>query len=100
MAKLKMLKMPKKPKAGASIRTMESWLAKVEATKKANKDRHAVNVHAEKLQQKISGIGSDYVTATPNRFRAVHFSTKKKKATKKAVSGTKRKKAAPKRRKR
>jgi hypothetical protein len=90
MAKLKMLKLPKKPKAAASIAVKERYLAKVEALKKENQRRKGINDYAKKLDAQISGIGSAAVL--PNRFAA--FSKRKKKK----ASGPKKKTAKKRRR--
>jgi hypothetical protein len=85
MAQLKMLKLPKRPRASASIATKEKYLAKVDAIKKENQRRKGLNDYGKKLDAKISGIGS--ATVLPNRFGA--FSKRKKKAggAKKKASG-------------
>lgn len=58
MAKLKMLKYPKKPKASASLHSKENYLAKVKEIDKENAARHKDNAKSELLTKKISGIGS------------------------------------------
>lgn len=55
MAKLKMLKAPKKPKRSASIETKENWLKKVAEVKKENARRVALNKKSEELSKKIAG---------------------------------------------
>lgn len=53
MAKLKMLKRPKAPKASASIQTKENYLKKLAAVKKENARRAAINRKSEELTRKI-----------------------------------------------
>lgn len=54
MAKLKMLKRPKAPKANASIATKENYLKKLDAIKKENARRAAVNRKSEELSKRIA----------------------------------------------
>lgn len=54
MAKLKMLKAPKRPKKSASIETKENWLKKVAEVKKENARRVALNKKSEELSKKIA----------------------------------------------
>lgn len=54
MAKLKMLKAPKKPKMSASIETKENWLKRVAEIKKENAKRVALNKKSEELSKKIA----------------------------------------------
>ena len=56
MAKLKMLKLPKKPKASASVSVMENYLKRVSEVQKENRRREAENKKAENLRKKIAGI--------------------------------------------
>jgi len=56
MAKLKMLKYPRKPKANASVATMENYLKKRSEIDKANKKRKAENDKKDKLRKRISGL--------------------------------------------
>lgn len=56
MAKLKMLKFPKKPKESASVQTKENWLKRALAVKKENARRAGVNKRSEELSKKISGF--------------------------------------------
>lgn len=56
MAKLKMLKLPKKPKASASVKTMENYLKRVSEVQKENRRRESENKKADTLRKKISGI--------------------------------------------
>ena len=55
MAKLKILKAPKRPKKSASIETKENWLKKVAEVKKENARRVALNKKSEELSKKIAG---------------------------------------------
>lgn len=56
MAKLKMIKYPKKPKQSASIETKERYLARVREIDKENARRKAENKKSEELSKKIAGI--------------------------------------------
>jgi hypothetical protein len=56
MANLKMKKLPKKPKASASVATKENYLKKVAEVKKENTRRAAQNKKSADLTKKISGI--------------------------------------------
>lgn len=53
MAKLKLLKRPKAPKASASVTTKENYLKKLEAVKRENARRAAVNRKSEDLTKRI-----------------------------------------------
>ena len=55
MAKLKMLKAPKKPNRSASIETKEAWLKRVAEIRKENAKRVAMNKRSEELSKKIAG---------------------------------------------
>ena len=54
MAKLKMLKRPKAPKATASIAVKENYLKKLAAVKKENSRRASINRKSEELSKKIA----------------------------------------------
>ena len=54
MAKLKMLKTPKRPKASASVQVKENYLKRLAELKKENNKRRAINVKSEALDKKIS----------------------------------------------
>lgn len=54
MAKLKMLKRPKAPKASASNAVKENYLKKLAAVKKENARRQAANRKGEELSRKIA----------------------------------------------
>lgn len=56
MAKLKKLKMPKKPKASASVAVKENWLKRAAAVKKENARRESENKRSELLSKKIAGF--------------------------------------------
>lgn len=56
MAKLKMLKYPRKPKASASVESKERFLARVKEIDKENAKRRAINKKSEDLSKKIAGI--------------------------------------------
>lgn len=55
MAKLKMLKAPKKPKASASVAVKENWLRRAAEVKKENARRAAENKKSAELSKKIAG---------------------------------------------
>lgn len=55
MAKLKMLKMPKKPKLSASVATKERWLQRAAEVKKENARRASENKKSMELSKKIAG---------------------------------------------
>ena len=102
MAKLKMLKLPKKPKANASLETMRKYVAKVKEIRATNEHRHKINKEAESMKKVIAGIGSTSVL--PSSFKSYELRSPNKKGPKKhaSVSGTAKrktaKKAAPKKR--
>ena len=54
MAKLKMLKAPKKPKASASVASKENWLRRAAEVKKENARRAAENRKSVELSKKIA----------------------------------------------
>lgn len=56
MATLKMLKYPKKPKANASVPTLERYLERTKEIDKENAKRKALNAKRETLKKRISGI--------------------------------------------
>lgn len=56
MAKLKMLKFPKKPKLSASVQAKENWLKRAAEIKKENARRERENKRSEELSKKISGL--------------------------------------------
>jgi len=69
MAKLKMLKYPKKPKASSSLATKERYLARVREIDKENAARTRDNKRSEALTKKIQGIGSTRKTTSRRRSR-------------------------------
>lgn len=68
MSKLKMLKLPKKPKRSASLETKQKFIAKVKAIQHENAKRHKLNQDSERLSNVIAGIGSTHVL--PSGFSA------------------------------
>lgn len=54
MAKLKMLKTPKRPKAGATVAAKENFLKKLNDVRKENARRKAENKKSIELDKKIS----------------------------------------------
>lgn len=54
MAKLKMLKAPKRPKASASVATKEAYLKRLAEVQRENARRRAENAKSKMLDQKIS----------------------------------------------
>ena len=55
MAKLKMKKLPKRPKASASVETKKNWLKKANEVKKENARLARENKVSEQLSKKIAG---------------------------------------------
>ena len=114
MAKLKMLKLPKKPKLGkkpaanASLQSKQAWLrrahdkrlkyeAKLRAVEAENKKRKAINEASEKASTVISGIG-DITEVRPSAFTAKNVRAKRSPdgSRKSGVKKSAKKKAAPK----
>lgn len=56
MAKLKMKRMPKKPKANASVEVKENWLKRAADVKKENARRVQANKRSIELSKKIAGF--------------------------------------------
>ncbi len=56
MAALKMKRLPKKPKASASVEVKENWLKKAAEVKKENARRASMNKKSTELSKKISGF--------------------------------------------
>lgn len=56
MAKLKMKKYPKKPKASASVAVKENYLKRRKDVEKENNRRKNLNKKSEALTKKISGL--------------------------------------------
>lgn len=97
MATTKYLKLPKKPKAGASVNQLSAWLKKVDEVKRINQARKREADAKKKLQARVAGIGAAYVI--PSGTSVVRVSTRKKaEAAKPAKRKPAAKKAAKKRR--
>lgn len=60
MAALKMKKLPKAPKASASIQTKENYLRRVTEIKRENAKRAALNRKSETLTKKIASARSSF----------------------------------------
>lgn len=60
MAKMKMLKMPKAPKASASVAIKEAYLKRLAEVKKENARREAENKKSSLLSQRIAKARSDF----------------------------------------
>lgn len=56
MAKLKMVKLPKAPKASASAAVKERWLQRAAEIKKENAKRASLNKKSEELSKKIQAV--------------------------------------------
>ncbi|MBQ0153829.1 MAG: hypothetical protein KBS70_03485 [Bacteroidales bacterium] len=54
MAKLKMMKMPKAPKATASVEAKQGYLKRLAEVKKENRRREAINKKSDMLSAKIA----------------------------------------------
>lgn len=79
MAKLKMKKLPSKPKASASVAVKERFLQKVSEIQKENARRVAENKKSDALSKKIAGIGSSTrAISTPTMKRKKSTTTKRK----------------------
>lgn len=60
MAKLKMIKLPKSPKASASAATKERWLQRASQIKAENAKRAALNKKSESLTKKIQEVRASW----------------------------------------
>lgn len=60
MATLKMKKLPKAPKASASIQSKENYLKRVAEIKRENNRRAALNKKSDALTKKIAGVRSGF----------------------------------------
>ena len=60
MAKLKLLKLPRVPKASASVAAKERWFARYAEIKKENSRREALNRKSEELSKKIAKAVSGF----------------------------------------
>lgn len=78
MAKLKMLRLPKKPKANASVAVKEAYLKKVSETKHENQRRHAENQKSARLDKQIRSINANSVK--PSAHSAGSFGKKRRSA--------------------
>jgi hypothetical protein len=87
MAKLKMKSYPKRPKASASLATLENYLQKVREIDKENATRKSTNAKRDKLAKQIAGIGK-----AGTRKVSVSVKRKKKTTTTKKRKATTRKK--------
>lgn len=56
MLKLKMKKMPKKPKANATEKQLLNWLQRAAAVKKENQRRKSENKRIEQLHKRIANF--------------------------------------------
>lgn len=56
MAGLKMKKLPKKPKASASLETKQNWLKRAEEVKRENARRAAENRKSAELTKRIANF--------------------------------------------
>lgn len=56
MLKLKMKKMPKKPKANATEKQLLNWLQRAAAVKKENQRRQSENKRIEQLHKRIANF--------------------------------------------
>mgnify|MGYP003299638004 CR=1 FL=1 len=60
MAKLKMLKCPKAPKASASVAVKEAYLKRLAEVKKQNQYRASLNKKSEELSKKIASARASF----------------------------------------
>lgn len=60
MAKLKMIKLPKAPKASASAATKERWLQRASQIKAENAKRAALNRKSEALTKRIQEVRANW----------------------------------------
>lgn len=60
MATLKMKKLPKAPRASASIQSKENYLKRVAEIKRENNRRAALNKKSDALTKKIAGVRSGF----------------------------------------
>lgn len=85
MGKLKYIKLPKKPKASASITVKEKYLAKVKEIQSENLRRKKENDRSDTLSKQIAGING--LTVLPSKRAAAprKKSARKTKPVKKAA---------------
>lgn len=92
MAKLKYLKLPKKPKASASVATLRAYVDKVAAIKRTNQERAKINAEHDRLKKQVHSINGTHVMPG-TRSSAIHHKPRRKKSTtKKAVRKSARRK--------
>ena len=60
MAKMKLLKLPKAPKASASAAVKERWLQRASQVKAENAKRAALNKKSEELTKKIQEVRANW----------------------------------------
>lgn len=60
MAKLKMIKLPKAPKASASASVKERWLQRASQIKAENAKREALNKKSEALTKRIQEVRANW----------------------------------------
>ena len=60
MARVKLIKYPKKPKVSASLETKERYLKRVSEIDKENNKRKAMKKRSEALTKRITSIGRAY----------------------------------------
>jgi|GEM_PF-2195954 hypothetical protein len=84
MAKLKLKKLPKKPKANASNAVKLRYLEKVKQVCAENKHIESENKKSVELSKKIAGIGSasSLRSFAPKKRKKPSTTTKKKKTVK------------------
>jgi hypothetical protein len=93
MAKLKMLKFPKKPKRSASLEQKQKYLIKRKEIEQENKRRESLNKESDRLSTVISGLPGSY-KVLPSGFSVKHIRKSKvgkRKAAKTAKAKTTRK---------
>lgn len=56
MLRLKMKKLPPKPKSTATIKQLERWIERATAVRKENAKREGENKRIEMLNKKIAGL--------------------------------------------
>ncbi len=56
MAKVKLLKYPKKPKQSASVQTFERYIERCKEIDKENAKRKAQNAKRDALKKRVAGI--------------------------------------------
>lgn len=79
MAKLKYLKLPKKPKQSASVATLRKYLDRVADIKKENQRRASVNAEQDRLKKQVAAVSGTSVMPG-SRTRSVGSKPRKRKA--------------------